>query len=72
MKLIPCELADLHGQMQLIMAGIVTDVCIAFPALAALAEGFEVYIVVDCSGTFNQAVRAQLNFSTQLNFSAFR
>ena len=39
------------------MAGVVTDVCVAFPALCALAEGFEVFVVVDASGTFNKSVR---------------
>lgn len=30
------------GCKKLIMAGIVLDVCVVFPALAALAEGYEV------------------------------
>ena len=30
------------GCKKLILAGIVTDVCVVFPALAALAEGYEV------------------------------
>lgn len=34
-----------------------TDVCVLFPTLSALAEGFEVYVVVDASGTFNEVVR---------------
>lgn len=42
---------------QLIIAGVVTDVCVAFPALSALEEGYDVYVVVDASGTFNEAVR---------------
>lgn len=42
---------------KLIIAGIVTDVCVAFPTLSALSEGYEVYVVVDASGTFNEAVR---------------
>lgn len=45
------------GRKQLIIAGVVTDVCVAFPALAAVAEGFEVFAVTDASGTFNKAVR---------------
>lgn len=45
------------GRRQLIIAGIVTDVCVAFPALSALAEGYEVFVVTDASGTFNEAVR---------------
>lgn len=45
------------GRRQLIIAGIVTDVCVAFPTLSALAEGYEVFVVTDASGTFNDAVR---------------
>ncbi|CAF0735412.1 unnamed protein product [Adineta steineri] len=45
------------GRKQLIIAGIVTDVCVAFPTLSALEEGFEVFVVTDCSGTFNTSVR---------------
>lgn len=45
------------GRRQLIIAGVVTDVCVAFPVLSALDEGFEVFVVVDASGTFNTAVR---------------
>ena len=45
------------GRRQLIMAGVVTDVCVAFPALCALEEGYEVFVVVDASGTFNKSVR---------------
>jgi nicotinamidase-related amidase len=45
------------GRRQLIMAGVVTDVCVAFPALCALEEGFQVFVVVDASGTFNRSVR---------------
>jgi nicotinamidase-related amidase len=44
------------GRKQLIMAGIVTDVCVAFPALAALKEGYQVFVVADASGTFNKQV----------------
>ena len=42
---------------QLIIAGVVTDVCVAFPALSAIEAGYQVFAVVDASGTFNQAVR---------------
>lgn len=45
------------GRKQLIIAGIVTEVCVAFPALSALAEGFDVFVVTDASGTFNESVR---------------
>lgn len=45
------------GKKQLIIAGIVTEVCVAFPALSALEEGFEVFVVTDASGTFNEISR---------------
>lgn len=45
------------GKKQLIIAGVVTEVCVAFPALSALAEGFEVFVVTDASGTFNALTR---------------
>src|SRR5260370_37369521 len=45
------------GRKQLIMAGVVTDVCVAFPALCALEAGHHVFVVVDASGTFNKSVR---------------
>ncbi|CAI3788487.1 putative hydrolase YcaC [Pseudomonas sp. MM227] len=45
------------GRRQIIIAGVVTDVCVAFPTLSALAEGFEVFVVTDASGTFNHTVQ---------------
>lgn len=39
------------GRKHFIMAGITTDVCLAPPAIAAAAEGFEVTAVVDASGS---------------------
>jgi nicotinamidase-related amidase len=44
------------GRKKIIMAGIVTDVCLMFPAISAVAEGYDVYAVVDASGTWNKAV----------------
>lgn len=45
------------GRKQLILAGVVTEVCVAFPALSALADGYEVFVVTDASGTFNELTR---------------
>ena len=45
------------GRKQLLIAGVVTEVCVAFPALSAIAEGFEVFVVTDASGTFNALTR---------------
>ncbi|MFW2162736.1 isochorismate family cysteine hydrolase YcaC [Acinetobacter beijerinckii] len=45
------------GKKQLIIAGVVTEVCVAFPTLSALAEEFEVFVITDASGTFNALTR---------------
>lgn len=45
------------GKKQLIIAGVVTEVCVTFPALSALEEGYDVYVVTDASGTFNEVTR---------------
>ncbi|KAI9361890.1 isochorismatase family protein [Pilaira anomala] len=45
------------GKKQLIISGIVTDVCVTFVALSAKKAGYEVFVVTDASGTFSEAVR---------------
>lgn len=45
------------GKKQLIVAGVVTEVCVAFPVLSALAEGYDVFVITDASGTFNAMTR---------------
>lgn len=45
------------GKKQLIVAGVVTEVCVSFPVLSALEEGFDVFVITDASGTFNQMTR---------------
>jgi nicotinamidase-related amidase len=42
------------GRKKLIVTGISTDVCLAFPAIAALGDGFQSYGVIDASGGFSQ------------------
>jgi len=44
------------GRKKLIMAGVSTDVCLTFAALAAIKDGYEVYGVMDASGTWSQLV----------------
>ncbi len=39
------------GRRKLIMAGLTNDVCIVFPAISAVEEGFEVQVVVDAGGS---------------------
>jgi len=54
------------GRKKLIIAALWTEVCLAFPALCALGEGYEVYAVEDCSGgTSVAAHEAALNRITQ-------
>lgn len=43
------------GRRKLIMAGLWTDACLLFPALDALAAGYEVFAVVDASGATSPA-----------------
>ena len=45
---------DATGRKELIMAGILTEVCLAQSVLAALKDGFEVYFVSDCSAGATQ------------------
>ncbi len=42
------------GRKTLVMAGVWTSVCVAFTALQAKADGYEVYYVTDASGDFSQ------------------
>ncbi|OCS82444.1 isochorismate family cysteine hydrolase YcaC [Caryophanon latum] len=44
------------GRKQLIIAGVVTDVCVAFPTLSAINEGYDVFVVADASGTGSKQV----------------
>lgn len=39
------------GRRNLIMAGVTTDVCLVFPAIDAVAEGYRVQAVMDASGS---------------------
>jgi len=41
------------GRKKLIMAGVSTDVCLTLPAVSAVRDGYDVYAVVDASGTFS-------------------
>ena len=50
------------GRKKVVMAGLWTEICLALPAIQALGEGYDVYIVTDASGgvspeSHEQAVR---------------
>jgi nicotinamidase-related amidase len=42
------------GRKTVVMAGVWTSVCVAFPALQAKADGYKVYAVMDASGDMSQ------------------
>ncbi|WP_370679992.1 isochorismatase family protein [Comamonas sp. GB3 AK4-5] len=42
------------GKKQLIIAGTITSVCMAFPSIAAVAAGYQVFAVIDASGTYSK------------------
>lgn len=42
------------GKKQLIIAGTITSVCMVFPAISAIADGYQVFVVVDASGTYSK------------------
>jgi nicotinamidase-related amidase len=42
------------GRKTLIIAGTITSVCMAFPAIAAVQEGYKVFAVIDASGTYSK------------------
>jgi hypothetical protein len=45
------------GKKQLVISGIVTDVCVTFVAMSAKNAGYDVFVVTDASGTFSKDVR---------------
>ncbi|WP_421215840.1 isochorismatase family protein [Aeromonas jandaei] len=45
------------GRKQLIIAGVSLEICASFPALSAKAAGYDARVVLDASGTFNEAKR---------------
>ena len=42
------------GRKTLIIAGTITSVCMAFPSISAVADGYRVFAVVDASGTYSK------------------
>jgi nicotinamidase-related amidase len=38
------------GRKKIVLAGLWTEVCVAFPTIQAIHDGFEVYVVEDCVG----------------------
>lgn len=42
------------GKKTLIVAGTITSVCMAFPSISAVHDGYRVFAVVDASGTYSK------------------
>jgi nicotinamidase-related amidase len=42
------------GRKRLLIAGLLTEACVSFPALAALENGYEVFVVADACGGLSQ------------------
>ncbi len=42
------------GRKTLIIAGTITSVCMAFPSIAAVQDGYKVFAVIDASGTYSK------------------
>ena len=42
------------GRKKLVLAGLWTEVCVAFPTVQAIHDGYEVYVVEDCCGDVSQ------------------
>ena len=51
------EAVEKTGRKKLIVAGISTEVCVAFVALSAVRAGYDVHAVIDASGTWNKLVQ---------------
>ena len=43
------------GRKKIVIAGVSLEVCAGFPAITAKAAGYDTYVVIDASGTFNQS-----------------
>jgi nicotinamidase-related amidase len=44
------DIVKKSGRKQLVLAGLYTEICLAMPAIQALAEGYDVFVVTDASG----------------------
>lgn len=58
------------GKKKIVMAGLWTSVCIVYPALSAIEEGFEVYVIADACGdvtieAHNQAINRMIQVGVQ-------
>jgi len=47
------------GKKKIVVGGLWTSVCIVFPVLSALSEGYDVYVITDASGDISKEVHDQ-------------
>lgn len=45
------------GKKQIVLSGVLTEICVAFPALSLVERGYDVFVITDASGTFNPGTR---------------
>lgn len=45
------------GRKTLIIAGTITSVCMAFPSISAVHDGYRVFAVIDASGTYSKTAQ---------------
>src|SRR5882762_10393405 len=45
---------EMSGRKKIVLAGLWTEVCVAFPTVQAIHDGYEVYVVEDCCGDVSQ------------------
>src|SRR3989449_5215095 len=48
------DIVKKSGRKQLVLAALYTEICLAMPAIQALGEGYDVFIVTDASGGVSQ------------------
>lgn len=49
------QAVEATGRRKLVMAGLTNDVCVVFPAISAVEDGFEVQVVADAGGSPTKA-----------------
>jgi nicotinamidase-related amidase len=52
-------LVNAAGNAKIVLAGLWTSVCIVGPALSAIDQGFEVYVIADCCGDVSEEAHAR-------------
>lgn len=48
------DIVKKSGRKQLILAGLFTEICVAMPAIQALGEGYDVFVVADACGAVSE------------------